>query len=202
MQRRLAKLLWKLGILCVLSGVFLSVVYQAQSMALQATRISNLKLLGRATQEYAESHRGTFPPLENRAAAQVALRAFTGKHSREIWSIPGEPDAFVQPNPALSRKPLEEIKYAEKVILFYEPYEYIRRGSWHGVVFADGHAKMISAENWPGVAREGGIPFRSERKIAKPLAEVLLEGTMLIGLEMLAAAAVLWPASLLTRKKG
>ena len=198
MQRRLAIWLITLGICFTLGGVLFSIYLSL----LGAQSYGNLKCLATACFLYAGEHGDRFPPLESTEVARKALAPYIHGSDDELWTVPGQPCVFFQPNPALSNKHINAIKDTEDAFLFYEPSERLNQGRGRMVAKAfPPLGRFVSSAAWPEVAQKNGIPFGRSNKAADSWGRLLAQGMVVFGLEMLVCATVLGVVALHTRKR-
>lgn len=118
--------------------------------------LTNMKQIGLGLLLYTQDYDERLPSLESMPEAKRTLQPYVSSSastSPELWREPryGQPYAV---NTSLSRQWLRDYKVPEKVVTFYETYP------WSGkrvVGFLDGHAKAVSEEDWPRLARESGM---------------------------------------------
>ncbi len=123
-------------------------------IAAQATEcLSNLRQIGLAFTMYVSDHDGRCPPMKDAKEAAAALVPYL--RNQRFFTCPVTHKPY-QPNPHLHLKALSDIAKPSETPAFYDaqPHPDRRRG----VVFANGYAKVLDAQNWRKLQEQHKLP--------------------------------------------
>jgi hypothetical protein len=102
---------------------------------------------------YTEAHEGLLPNMADADTVKQQLQDWVNSETTFIQPETEEP---YQPNASLSEKTLAQIPNPEEIVAFYEAK--VSEDGTIGVVFLDGTFERISAEDWPQVKHQSGLP--------------------------------------------
>jgi hypothetical protein len=127
---------------------------QARQQAMNTSSLSNLKQLGTAAIMYCQDYDERFPPMKSAADTKRCL--FPYVKNDEAFRHPDSKKPYL-PNPFVSGKTMAAIERPAELVIYYEPD--VAADGKRGAVFADGHAKRLTEDEWEKAAMYSKIPF-------------------------------------------
>ncbi len=123
-------------------------------VVVQATEcLSNLRQVGLAFQMYVTEYDGRCPPMKE--ARETAATLVPYLRNQRFFTCPVTRKSY-QPNPHLHLKSLSDVAEPAKTPAFYEPQPH--PDGRRGVVFANGHAKVLDAQSWRKLQEQHKLP--------------------------------------------
>ena len=121
--------------------------------AQDSSSASNLKQLGLAIMQYSQANKDNFPPMNSMESLKAAVSSFTGATS-DIYAQPSTKILY-SVNSALSAKPIMQIADPSQIVMIYETD--LGTNDSRAVLFADGHVKRMSEQDWQVTKQASGI---------------------------------------------
>ena len=127
----------------IVAAILVPVFAQARSKARETASLSNLKQVDMGLMMYVQDNDQRFPPMDDPKSVKALLLPYT--RNDQIFYEPSTHEMY-RVNRALSRKTYRDIAAPAETVAFYEPTP--ASSGWRAVVFADGHAKLVTAGQW------------------------------------------------------
>lgn len=115
--------------------------------------LSNLRNVGLALMMYVQDYDEFFPPMKVLAQTQKVLDPYLRNPS--LFNCPVTKKPY-QPNPYLHLKRLKDVSKPAETPAFYDAQSH--PDGMRGVVFTDGHAKMLSSKEWQSLQKRHKLP--------------------------------------------
>jgi hypothetical protein len=144
------------GTIAILTILGAPVATRAGIAAKQQSSASNMKQLGLAVMQAMQANNEKFPAMRTPEELKASTTPYLDKEQLEernilISPLDGQP---YQPNPALSNYYVGKIENPATIVMLYEstPTQGTR-----GVLYADGHYRLIRESEWPTLKAASGI---------------------------------------------
>jgi len=156
--------------------------YIQSNVVAEQQSLSNLKQIGLAAMQYTQDYDEKFPPMVAARSADEIDEHFTGRNitarttvQNRLRPYVNNPQIFLQPvthrpylpNYKISRVSLASIAHPASTLLFYEDAP--NSAGKRAVAYADGHAKLITEEEFQRERKAQGISESGYPSAAKPV---------------------------------
>ena len=115
--------------------------------------LSNLKQIGLGLLQYTQDWDEHYPPMQSTEIAKNALQPYI--KSDTVFQNPTTRKPY-RPNTSLSHQPLASIQDPSTLMAYYDDGP--NADGERGVLFADGHAKMVTEEEWRRLKAASHLP--------------------------------------------
>lgn len=129
---------------------------QFRRKALSMSCQSNLRNIGLALAMYIQDYDDRFPPMKTSAETRKALLPYL--RDVKVFTCPATKKPYL-PNPNLHLKHMDEITNPNEVPAFYDAQ--IHPDGTCGVVFVDGHAKLLPLKEWQAIQKRYKLPTKA-----------------------------------------
>ncbi len=119
----------------------------------QAQSLANLKQIGLGLLQYTQDWDEHYPPMQSTEIAKNALLPYI--KSDTVFQNPTTHKPY-RPNTSLSHQPLVSIQNPSTLMAYYDDGP--NADGERGVLFADGHAKMVTEEEWRRLKAASHLP--------------------------------------------
>ena len=151
-----------LAVFCF-AGLVVLVFQSAEEKSRQVITLTRLKVVGREIRRFSQMNAGKLPSLQN----INFLRQDIGSH--EVSEAGIESAGWHLPfatNSMYSQASLKEIADASEVALVFEAKAIWNGGKYRGVLFADGHAKIVDSNHWQEIRKISNLSEFNEPVVA------------------------------------